>query len=288
VRRTGAGPATSTAELSGPLPTFLLVGAQKSATTSVIHYLGGHPDVFALQDEVHFFDRHHDLGLDWYRSRFARVTTERAVGESTPEYMYLPEVLPRVAGALPDARLITVLRDPVDRAYSHFWHNRTRGLEDLSFEDALEAEAGRLASGDPTARARYSYLDRGRYLAQIQRILAHYPAGRLRVILFDDLRHDRVAVVRSLYRFLDVDDSVVPPTISRERNRFVTFRSQRLRKPIRRLPRPLRRVAARFNIRYTSYPRLAPEVRRRVAARLRDENRALAAWLGRDLAAWDG
>lgn len=281
-----AGRAATEVEAPGRLPTFLLVGAQKSATTSVIHYLGSHPDVFVLPDEVHFFDRHHHRGLDWYRSRFAGVKDERAVGESTPEYMYLDEAADRMARALPDVRLLVILRDPVERAYSHFWHNRTRGLEPLGFEAALAVEPDRLQ--DPNLRARFSYLDRGRYLRQLRRLAGHYPRERMAIVLFEELGDDRVGVVRSLYRFLEVDDGVIPPAVERVRNRFVTFRSQRLRRPIRRLPMPLRRVAARLNVRYTRYPGLDPDVRRRVAATFREENGALAEWLGRDLSAWDG
>jgi hypothetical protein len=280
-------PASGVAERAGLLPTFLVIGAQKSATTSVIHYLGGHPDVFALRDEVHFFDRHYDRGIDWYRLRFAGGEEALEVGESTPEYMYFEEVPARMAQHVPAARLVAILRNPVDRAYSHYWHNRTRGVEPLAFEDALDSEEERLSGGDPVARSRYSYLDRGRYLPQLQRVREHFPGDLLRVELFEDLQRDRTAVVRSLYRFLGLEEGIVPEGIDRARNRFVSFRSQRLRKPIRRLPGPLRRVAARLNIRYTEYPSLPPAVRARLHERFADDNSALASWLGRDLSLWD-
>jgi hypothetical protein len=279
--------ASGVAERAGVLPTFLVIGAQKSATTSVIHYLGGHPDVFALRDEVHFFDRNYDRGIDWYRHLFAGGEEARAVGESTPEYMYLEEVPARLAQHVPTARLVAILRNPVDRAYSQYWHNRTRGAEPLGFEDALRAEEERLAGGDPVSRSRYSYVDRGRYLQQLQRVCEHFPGDLVRVELFEDLQRDRPGVVRSLFRFLGLEEGIVPEGIDRARNRFVSFRSQRLRKPIRRLPGPLRRVAARLNIRYTEYPPLSPGVRARLLERFADDNRALASWLGRDLSLWD-
>src|SRR5688572_14326389 len=114
------------------LPDFLIVGAMRSGTTSLHKYLQAHPDVFvASGKEVHFFDRRYGRGLDWYRSRFAGVTTERVVGEATPAYMYDENAIARIAHDLPDARLIVVLRNPVDRAYSHYWRNRSRGRENL-------------------------------------------------------------------------------------------------------------------------------------------------------------
>jgi hypothetical protein len=270
------------------LPTFLVIGAQKSATTSLIHYLGAHPEVFALPDEVHFFDRNFDRGVGWYRGMFAGAAGARAVGESTPEYMYFDDVPERMARVLPAARLVAILRDPVERAYSHYWHNRTRGHEPLRFQQALEAEAHRLAGADREARSRYSYLDRGRYLVQLRRVCDHFPRQALHVLLVDDLRSDRTAAVQRVYRFLGVADRFVPPEIGRERNRFVRYRSQRLRRPIRRLPGPLRRVAARLNVRYEEYPALPSDARVELRKRFAEDNAALASWLGRDLSAWDG
>ena len=271
----------------GRLPTFLVIGAQKSGTTSLVHYLGAHPDVFALPDEVHFFDRNFERGIDWYRERFGAATRERHVGESTPEYMYARDVPRRIAETLADVRLLAILRNPVDRAYSAYWHNRTRGHEELPFEEALDAEGSRLASADEPVAMRFGYLDRGRYAAQLRRVREALPETPLNVTLFERLRDDRVETVRSLYRFLGVDEAVAPPEITEVKNRFVEFRSQRLRRPIRRLPGPLRRVAGRLNIRYTTYPPLSPEVRARVSARFRDANADLASRFGLDLTPWE-
>ncbi|HWC31681.1 MAG TPA: sulfotransferase [Actinomycetota bacterium] len=270
----------------GRLPTFLVVGAQKSGTTSLVHYLGAHPDVFALPDEVHFFDRNFERGTDWYREHFRAAGRERHVGESTPEYMYAQEAPRRIADTLGDVRLLAILRDPVDRAYSAYWHNRTRGHEQLAFEEALDAEQCRLASGDESVAMRFAYVDRGRYAAQLRRVREALPEAPLSVTLFERLRDERVETVRSLYRFLGVDDAVVPPQIAEVKNRFVEFRSQRLRRPIRRLPGPLRRIAGRLNIRYRTYPSLSAELRARVAERFRDDNVELASWLGLDLSPW--
>jgi len=271
----------------GKLPTFLVIGAQKSATTSMVHDLGRHPEVFTLPQEVHFFDRHYERGLDWYRQRFFGGERARAVGESSPSYMYLEDAVERIARDLPAVRLIAILRNPVDRAYSHYWHNRTRGHEHLGFAEAVAAEDERLRRGDQATRLRYSYLDRGRYLAQLRRVCRHVPRASLRVVLFDDLRHDRVETIRSLVSFVGADETLIQEVSRKVKNRFMTFRSAGLRDPIRRLPGPLRKVAARLNIRYTDYPPIPPALRRELLDRFHEENGELAAWLARDLSAWE-
>jgi Sulfotransferase domain len=274
--------------VTGRLPTFLVIGAQKSATTSLVHYLGGHPDVFALTEEVHFFDRFHDRGVDWYRQHFAGAERALAVGESTPNYMYFRDAPRRMAALVPDARLIAMLRNPIDRAYSHYWHNRTRGIEPLDFDDALAAEVERLAaSADDRDRGRFGYVDRGKYLQQLKRVREHFDSKALSVILTDDLERDRTGTVAALYRLLGVNDAVIPSNIDRTKNRYMTFRSQRLRGPLRRLPRPLRKVAARLNVRYAPYPPMADDARKRLVEEFREEIQALGRWLDRDLSSWE-
>jgi hypothetical protein len=116
-----------------PLPTFLIIGAQKSATRWLRHNLGSHPEIFAAPTEVGFFHlprRYRELGVDWYRSKFDGWAGEPVVGESTPGYMMLwnhpDEVAARIAATLHEVRLLAVLRNPVDRANSALVHHMTR------------------------------------------------------------------------------------------------------------------------------------------------------------------
>lgn len=267
-------------------PDFLVVGAMKSGTTSLLHYLGGHPDIYTAPREVHYFDRHYDKGITWYGDQFPGPGHESLIGESTPEYLYLDDVPARIAAQLPRARLLAVLREPVARAYSHYWHNKTRGHERLSFADAIRAEPERLDSADQWTRCRFSYVGRGMYAEQLQRFEKLFPRRNLRVVLFDDLVEHPVEVVQTLYRFLGTDDGVVPLTIDQAKNRFMVFRSMRLRAPIRRLPMPLRRVAARANMRYATYEPPNPDVVERLQACFVEPNQRLAALLERDLPGW--
>src|SRR5437764_7156012 len=119
--------------MAPPLPNFFIIGAMRSGTTSLTRYLNAHPDVFvAPGKELHFFDQRFDRGLDWYRDCFERAAGQRAIGEATQSYMYDAEAMTRLAVTVPKARLLAILRNPVDRAWSHYWLNRALALETLS------------------------------------------------------------------------------------------------------------------------------------------------------------
>jgi hypothetical protein len=190
------------------LPDFLIIGAQKGGTTSLYKYLGQHPDFApALRKEVHFFSGEYERGLAWYRAFFpTRARSERHLratgvrlqtGEATPYYLFHPLAARRVRADIPDARLIVVLRDPVKRAFSHYQHTKSRGQESLSFADALEAEAERLAPAEGRAREdesdawlahkTFSYMARGCYAAQIEEWLRFFDRSQFLFLKSEDL-----------------------------------------------------------------------------------------------------
>lgn len=184
------------------LPDFVVVGAQKSGTTSFFEYMTSLPEVDAgLRKEAHFFDQlMYHRQPEWndklyYRSMFPPFWSG-TTGEASPYYMFQPLAAERLAAMVPEAVLVALLRDPVDRAYSHYHHERRESREDLAFEEAvaaeptrLEGEEKRLAS-DPTAASfefrHHSYLSRGRYARQLSRLFHHFP--RRRVIIVDSHR----------------------------------------------------------------------------------------------------
>ena len=274
-------------------PNFLLIGAMRSGTTSLFAHLAAHPDVFpASEKELRFFDLYHERGMAWYESRFAGGEGKAAIGEASQTYMYDPDALRRMAAALPKARLIAILRDPVDRAYSHYWLNRARGREDLGFPEAVEAEKARLRHASGSDAYFYSYIDRGRYRAQLERVCSYYDRTSLHVLLFDDLRDAPSDAYAQVCRFLGIDDAFIPPSLDRPINAFQEFRSLRARtvtKTLRRrgLPEAARWLGA-ANRRRRAYPPMAPELRTRLGQVLREGNEALAEWLGRDLGSWTG
>src|SRR6266480_7948081 len=130
-----------------PLPDFLILGAQKAGTTALYAYLRQHPEITGPSwKEVSFFDRHYARGEAWYRGNFPNSLRARGklVGEASPSYLFHPLAPERVAGLVPEAKLIALVRNPVDRAYSHYQHEVALGREPLSFEDAVAAEYERL------------------------------------------------------------------------------------------------------------------------------------------------
>ena len=206
--------------LPAPLPSLVIVGAMKAGTTSLFEYLCGHPQLVpSRHKEVHFFDRGYHRGAGWYRRQFRAASWRRAgpgvTFESSPYYMYEPRVPARMRATLPEAKLVFLLRDPVDRAFSHYHNNRRLGREPLGFEEAIDAEEARLAGeeqrllADPRSTSRRhqrcSYLARGRYAEQLVRWREHFPAGQMMVVdagrLFDDPRR----VVAEVVAFLGLD-----------------------------------------------------------------------------------
>ncbi len=164
---------------------FSIVGAQKGGTTSLDRYLSQHPQIrTAPQKEVHFFDLQFERGHEWYESQFPidrdnnPFDRDLKVGEASPYYLFHPCVPERMASVYPGIKLIVMLREPVDRAISHYHHAVRHGFEPLSFAEAIVAEPDRLR--DEAAKLicghvdfsyshqHHSYLARGRYLEQIQ------------------------------------------------------------------------------------------------------------------------
>lgn len=209
-------------------PTFIIVGAPKSGTTALSHFLDCHPQVFISRPkEPHFFDGHYNKGINAYlRDHFSNWRQEQAAGEATPSYLLIPYVPSRIRHHLPDARLIAILRHPIDRAYSSWWMFRSRGMEPLTFEDAIHENEQRLASGlclDERSEAAWrehvtalekgsrikirTYLDSGYYAQHLQRYFALFPREQIRIVLSEDLRNDPRQLMSELYSFIGIAEN---------------------------------------------------------------------------------
>jgi hypothetical protein len=198
-----------------PLPDFLILGAQKAGTTALYAYLRWHPQVTGPSfKEVSFFDRHYARGERWYRAHLP-IRRSGIVGEASPSYLFHPLAPERVARMLPRARLIALLRNPVDRAFSHYQHEVALGREELSFEDALAREDERMQGElermlrDPSyfshAWWNYTYAARGRYAEQLERWLDAFPREQLLVLFTEELAADTAGTYRRVLDFLGVD-----------------------------------------------------------------------------------
>jgi hypothetical protein len=257
------------------LPDYLIIGAQRAGTTSLHRYLVQHPAVRTMlrTKGVHFFDTGYGHGLPWYASRFpTRLTawyvarrqgTALRTGEASPYYLFHPHVPGRVAEHLPRVKLIALLRDPVQRAYSHYQHEVARGFETLAFEAAIEAEPARLAGeterllAEPLynsfAHQHHSYLARGCYAEQLD---------RWRPLFGDQL------LVLSSERFFAEPERTFPRVLE-----FLELPAF--------TPDGYRRHNAH------DYRQMGPEVRARLVEHFREPNRRLYQALGDDLG-WAG
>lgn len=209
------------------LPTFLISGAQRCGTTSMYKTLTAHPQVLpaVLHKGVHYFDTNYTRGLDWYRGHFPTDLAARRAGgpaglrvitgESSPYYMFHPMSGRRIADDLPDARMIILLRDPVERAYSAFTHESARGFETETFERALELEESRLEGeeerliADPSYvshdHQHHAYVGRGMYVDQLERLEKEIGRDRLLAIDSGDLFVDPLPVFERVCDFLGLE-----------------------------------------------------------------------------------
>ena len=215
-------------------PRFLIIGAQKSATTALFGHVVAHPLVLRpLGKEVHYFDFMYHRGAGWYLSRFPRRRPGGWItGEASPSYMLHPRAPGRAAAFDPDLKLIAIVRDPVERALSHHAMAIRRGRDSLGFEAAVEAEPERLADFEAAldsvpgnlrcSARRHSYLRRGLYAEQLEAWLTHFPREHLLVLRTEDLWADGDRTLRRVFAFLGL-----PP----HRLRIETFTGQR-RHPI--------------------------------------------------------
>ena len=217
-----------------PLPEFVIIGAQRSGTTSLYRYLLAHPQVMPAVPSkgVHYFDMHPERSLRWYRAHFpttaARARRARrhgapvVTGEGSPYYLLHPHGPARAAAAVPGARLIVMLRDPVERAYSHYQQEFARGFEECdTFEAALDREPERLAGerermlADPGYSSyplqHHSYVARGEYADQLAAWRAHFPAGRIHVIRAERFFAEPADEYAQVLRFLGLPDPARPP-----------------------------------------------------------------------------
>jgi hypothetical protein len=273
------------------LPNFLVIGAAKSGTTSLYRYLRGHPDVFmAASKELKFFSSktRWRLGPGWYARQFEAATDAVAVGEASPSYTRYPQhrgVPERVAQVIPEARLVYLVRHPIERMRSHYLHRVLQGKERAPIDQAVVT--------DP------SYLDTSRYAMQIEQYLEWFTRSQLLVITAEALRSDRLDTLRRVCEFLGVDAGWRPPELEREYNRTGELRPQLI------TPRPVV-LAVRLGVRLGLPPRTARRlsyrpshaapvsdqvafsepVRQRLEASLQEDVARLRGYLGPEFDGW--
>ena len=276
---------------AGALPNLIVIGAQKCGTTSLHNYLNAHPEIsMSRRKETNFFlgNGERDRGLDWYASNFDPAAPVR--GEASPDYTNLPEsagTAARMRSVVPDARLIYLVRDPLDRMASHYVHRRAAGLERRSLADALSDSRG-------------SYVTRSCYATQLKPFLELFPREQILVETHERLLREREVTLRRIFGFVGVDSSFTSPEFERmwertegkgglyslawrigrrTRERGI-FLPQFLRWPAQRMLR------TRVGDPGMERPAYDQELRERMRERLRGEVQELRALTGLELEGW--
>lgn len=295
------------------MPNFLIIGAAKSGTTSLYHYLRQHPQIYMSPvKEPRFFafegrrprfrgpnddeiNRTVITTIEQYRKCFDGAMGEKALGEASPVYIFSDEAPARIRRHIPEAKLIAILRHPAERAYSNFMHMVRDGYEPLAdFGEALRDEDRRVAANWSFI---WHYKRRGFYAAQLKRYFELFDAGQVKVFLYDDFSADSRGLLREIFRFLEVDETFAPDTSLRHnvsgvpKNRTLqTFLSRPNRvkailEPL--IPEPLRRRAgiAMRNANARRQP-LDPDLRAELIEDYRDDILQLQELIGRDLSHW--
>lgn len=293
-------------------PTFIIFGASRSGTTGLYTYLKQHPDIFmSPRKETNFFAYEGRTlackgpGADYinnsvtefkdYVALFADSKGAKARGEASPLYLYEEGTAERIRRRLPNVKLIAILRNPIEQAYSHFLYARRQMIEPLEdFEAALDAEQSRVDAG---WQPMFRYARFPRYAEQLKRYFAVFPKEQIRIFLYEDLEEKPLEVLKDVFGFIGVDDGF-SPDIDYRPNAGGNPRSSFIQDLVMK-PGPAAQIAAFFipaamrgrirdalsawNMTREECP---PTSRARLQRELADEIRTLQSMIGRDLSGW--
>ncbi|MEJ1157422.1 sulfotransferase family protein [Prosthecomicrobium sp. N25] len=263
---------------------FLIIGAAKSATTWLQYSLQRDPEVYMPDPELHYFSREFERGDDWYLSQFSPGPGVRLIGEKSNSYLDMPEAAGRIHAALPDIRLVAQLRNPIERAYSDYCMLFRRGTVDRNIEQFLSP---RKAQGN-------RFLVGGLYGEQIARFLDHFPAERLKVVLFEDTLSRPEAMLNEVRGFLGLGPFIAPPLAEKVKDKEAPVLDpslRRLLKPFKSAVAPLRgtrlfQTLRGMLARPTRYEPLTPSLRAELLDYYADDTARLGRMIGRDLSNW--
>ncbi len=302
---------------ASPKPNFFIVGAPKCGTSALYRYLSQHPDVFMSKDkEPKFFAPDLDTGserdgevfvrdLESYLALFAEAGSARRIGEATTFYMFSREAARNIHAFCPEAKIIVMLRNPVEVIYALHEERLYNGNEDIEdFRAALEAAPeralGRRLPPRGSVHAALQYREVVRFSEQLERYFQQFGRENVHVIVFDDFVRDTERCYREVLAFLELSDSFLPKfeVVNASKKLRVRAVAQLMRRPpplllttLRAvLPQALRTAIARFirylNTKRGARPPLDPELRRALLREYREEIEQLGRLIGRDLSHW--
>ena len=310
-------------------PNFFILGAAKCGSSSLYRYLDQHPDIaFSTPKEPIFFEAEYEKGLDYYTATyFPNWNGEQRIGEARHRNLYLPYVPQRLYDSYPEAKLIVILRNPIERAFSDWLMRRRSGHESLDFDAAISSDLKRIEEGMdfsnpesarswqehillmrqfkgkapslgeklPPYRFR-TYLDSGYYAQQIERYLALFPRRQLKIVLLEDLSAKPQQIVSDIWRFLEIDSGITlgDRSASNVGGKLATQNSRRRLRALlgdrllAKIPANIKQAAkSLFDRLAPDNPEISPATRAFLVSHFAAHNRALEALIDRDLSHWD-
>jgi hypothetical protein len=292
------------------MPNFLIIGAEKAGTSSLHYYLGQHPQIFMCPvKEPRFFfpefyttyckgprkgDRNSAITLQAYKDLFVNVSSEIAIGESSPQYLYAPKAPEKIKYYIPEVKMIVILRNPVERAFSAFCYQVRDGYENLSFEQALQEEPNRIRY---QWRPIWYYQKLGFYHSQLSRYFKLFAKDQIRIYLYEDFDTNSNLIVSDIFKFLEVDYDFCPTLtrknvsyIPKSRSIYSLFNKDN---PIKSAFKPL--LSSKFRKQLKIYlekfnhepkPSLLPETRKKLNMLFRQDILQLQDLIRIDLSRW--
>lgn len=286
------------------IPNFYIVGTPKSGTTSLFHYLNDHPEVFMCPKKEPNFFSYQDIlqqklyydekGIAHqkeYENLFNNVTSEKAIGEASVSYLFYEKVPSRIKKAVPDAKIIIILRNPIDRGFSHYLMDSRLGYVNLPFEDIVGKK------GDHPLLSLYfqQFIELGFYYEQVKRYLDTFGRAQVQIYLNDDLKKDISKVILAMYDFLEIDRSLMPDlekqynVYQKPRNPLFgrLYTSKQLRQIARTLiPSPLVDKVKNTLLVKGQKPKVSPSTRELLNNLFKENILQTADLIGRDLSHW--
>jgi hypothetical protein len=272
------------------LPNFIIAGAEKSGTSSLVFYLSEHDSIYIPSvKEIYFFNNEENFkrGVEWYEKWFSGWSGERAVGECTPLYMYDPTCSGKIHRMFPEMKLIFILRNPIDRAYSNYWHQIRGGKEFHTFEKSLEKKRKPIGKTKFYNRP-YAYLDKGCYYLQLRRFTEKFTRDQMYVVIFDDLIDYPQKVLDKICSFLEVEPKKDYKSINVIKNKTSLPKSKYLQYAARKLfgTSFIFKAISKINIGYEDYPRMDIETRKDLISFFSDDIDKLSTLTGLDFNLW--
>lgn len=269
------------------LPNCIIVGGMKCGTSALRDYLNMHHDVFMANQEIHFFSSNENFskGADWYKEFFKDWNGEKIIGEKTPAYLVYNAAPTRISRLIPDIKLIFLFRNPVDRAYSHYWHEVRAARETLSFERALQRE--KVSTSDSSR----TYLDTGKYIDHLKRFTDVFSRSQMLFLLSENLKEDTNAVLEQVLQFLDVNSNFDFGKLKKRHvggipcSRFLSKLA--FDTPIKRVTVVREFIHRVINTKKGVFPEMRSQTREHLQDFFAEYNKKLAEFTGLDLKVWD-